>query len=201
MKDQLDYFRSSIFESKLSYNTWKMIVFSRWNAYVGEDLAKKYTEIQNYHGNFFSLSERAFLFHWVMLVMHCFDNRKDSLSLKKIAPRDYNDFIKEANNVKILKNLENVRHLLFAHRAKSIKGEEVGSVEELDLFWKSLEDFYNNACKGFDDLKIPFDNTENVKYEVEELFYSLEKGEQVSRTEIETEAFEQRNPNRISNVL
>jgi len=201
MKDQLDYFRGSIFEAKSSYNAWKMIVFSRWIAYVGEDLAKKYTEIQNYHGDFFSLSERSFLFHWVMLVMHCFDNRKDSYSLMKISPKYYDVFVKDANNAKILQNLKNVRHSLFAHRAKDIKGEEVGAVEELDLFWRNLEDFYNKACKDFDDSKTLFDNTENVKYEIEELFYDIETGKYARRTKQEVEMLWNKNSKRISNVL
>ena len=95
MKEQLDYFRSSIFEAKSSYNAWKMIVFSKWYAYVGKDLAEKYVSIQKYHKNFFSIAERSFLFHWTVLILHCFDNRKDVFSLKRMAPKDYDKFIKD----------------------------------------------------------------------------------------------------------
>lgn len=54
MKEQLDYFRLSIFDAKSAYNAWKMIVFSRWENYVGKELADRYVKVQSYHGSLFS---------------------------------------------------------------------------------------------------------------------------------------------------
>lgn len=201
MKEQIKYFQGNIFEAKLAYNAWKMVAFSRWSAYVGKDLAEKYTKIQNYHKYFFVLIERSLLFHWVMMVMHCFDNRKDVFSLKKIAKNNYNEFINDIGNAKILKNLKNVRNTLFAHRSKTIKGRDIGNVKELDIFWKNLEDFYNKICHDFDKSKTLFDNTDNLKYDVENLFCNLERGENIRKNEIDIEWLWQKNPKRISNIL
>ncbi|PIR91985.1 hypothetical protein COU01_04125 [Candidatus Falkowbacteria bacterium CG10_big_fil_rev_8_21_14_0_10_44_15] len=201
MKEQIDYFRGSIFEAKSAYNAWKMIVFSCWYAYVGKDLAEKYVKVQQYHKDFFGLAERSFLFHWVILVLHCFDDRKDVFSLKKVASKNYNAFIKDTGNAKVLKNLKNVRNTLLAHRSKTIKSKEVGSVEELDTFWKNLENFYNTICHDFDKSKTLFNNTENVKHDIENLFYNLERGENVRKNEIDIEWLWRKNPKRISNIL
>lgn len=201
MKEQLDYFRGSIFEAKSAYNAWKMIAYSKWFTYVGKDLADNYVKIQNYHKDFFVLVERSFLFHWVILVLHCFDSRHGTFSLNKIANKDYNEFIKNSSNEKILKKLKNVRDTLFAHRAKIVKGKEIGNVEELDLFWKNLEDFYNKICYNFNKSKTLFDNTDNVKQDIENLLFNLERGELVRKNEIDIDWLWKKNPKRISNIL
>jgi hypothetical protein len=201
MKEQLDYFRGNIFEAKSAYNAWKMIVFSRWSAYVGQDMAEKYTKIQKYHGDFFGLIERSFLLHWVVLVLHCFDKRGDVFSLRKIAPKEYNKFMKDATNVKIFENLKNARDSLFAHRAKNIKGKEIGNVEDLDIFWKNIEDFYNKICHDFDRSRTMFGNTDNVKHDIENLFMNLERGEFIRKNEIDIKYSWKENPKRISNIL
>lgn len=201
MKEQLDYFRGNIFEAKSAYNAWKMIVYSKWPTYIGKDLAENYVKIQCYHKDFFGLIEHSFLFHWVLLILHCFDRTKNSFSLQKIVRKDAELFLKEPHNVKVFNNLKTVRDTLLAHRAKNIKRREIGSVEDLDLFWKNLENFYNKICHDFDKSTTLFGNTENVKYDIENLFYNLERGENIRKNEIDIECLWQKNPNRISNIL
>src|SRR4030042_6702809 len=109
-KEQVDYFLRSIFEAKSAFNAWKMIVYSRWEAYVGKELAEKYAKIQKYHSSLFPLIERSFLFHWVLLILHCFDSGKDTYSLDKMNKEYYNAFIKNKENEKVLKRLKDVRN-------------------------------------------------------------------------------------------
>lgn len=201
MKEQLDYFRGNIFEAKSAYNAWKVIFYSRRPAYTGKDLTENYVKIQNYHKDFFGLIERSLLYHWVVLVLHCFDSRRDVFSLRKIGREYYDLFIKDSGNSKIFKRLKTVRDTLLAHRAKNIISRELGSVEEIDLFWKNLEDFYNKVCHSFDKSTTLFGNTENVKHDIENLFYNLERGENIRKNEINIEYLWRKNPKRISNIL
>ena len=118
MKDQVNYFLGSIFEAKSAYNAWKMIVYSRWASYVGEELVNKYVEIQNHHGGLFTLLERSLLFHWVLLVLQCFDLRKDAFSLAKVNKQYVDEFKKIPENSGVIKRLKGIRDSLLAHRGK-----------------------------------------------------------------------------------
>lgn len=201
MKEQVDYFLRSIFEAKSAFNVWKMIVYSRWEAYVGKELADKYVKIQKCHSSLFPLIENSLLFHWVLLILHCFDPRKDTYSIDKINKGYYAAFIKNEENNKVLKRLKDVRDSLFAHRAKIIKGREIGSVESLDLFFKNIEDLYNRIRHDFDQSSVLFKNADDMKYEVENLFMNIEKGEAVRKKNIKDECVWIQNPKRISNIL
>ncbi|MEK7565372.1 MAG: hypothetical protein AAB394_03810 [Patescibacteria group bacterium] len=201
MKEQLDYFRDNIFEAKSVYNGWKMIVYSKWVAYVGQDLAEKYVKIQSYHKDFFYLAERSFLFHWVLLVLHCFDPRKDSFSLRKIARQETELFLKESQNKKIFSNLKIVRDTLLAHRSKAIKKRDIGSMEELDLFFKNIEDFYNKILDNLGKSKVMFQRTDDIKYDIEDLFMNIEGGELARKNKLDGDWSLKGNLNRISNIL
>ncbi len=201
MKEQVDYFLGSIFEAKSAYNVWKMIVYSRWEAYVGKELAEKYVKIQKCHSSLFPLIERSLLFHWVLLILQCFDPRKDAYSLDKINKGYYTSFIKNEDNKKVLKRIKYFRDSFFAHRAKIIKGREIGNVESLDLFFKNIEDLYNRIRHDFDQSGVCFQNADDMKYEVENLFMNIEKGEAVRKKNIKDEYLWIQNPKRISNIL
>lgn len=201
MKDQVKYFLGSILEAKIAYNAWKMIVYSRLTSYVGEEMANKYVEIQEYHGTFFTLVERSLFFHWVLVVLHCFDPRQDTFSLDKVNKKLADEFKRNQENKEVLTRLKNIRDSLLAHRAKRIKGREIGSVESLEKFFKNIEDLYDKIRSGFDKTSVSFHSSNDIKHEVENLFMNIYKGEQVRRNEIDIDLLWGSDPKRISNVL
>ena len=93
-KEITDYFRSNIFEASSAYNGWKMLFLSRSKGVVSNEMAERYVEIQKYHPQFFSLTERAFLIDFVLLILHSFDKRDDSFSLYKVNKKETDDFVK-----------------------------------------------------------------------------------------------------------
>ncbi len=201
MKEQVDYFLRSIFEAKSSFGAWKMIVYSRWENYTGKELAEKYVKIQKYHRSLFKLLENALLFHWVLLILHCFDKSKGAFSLEKINKKYYGEFLKKEENKKVIERINNVRNSFFAHRAKIIKGKEIGSVESLNLFFKNVEDLYNKIRHDFDNSGVYFGNADEVKVDIENLFMNIERGEFNRKNEIEIEWQWKQNPKRISKIL
>ncbi|MEK7116993.1 MAG: hypothetical protein AAB837_02415 [Patescibacteria group bacterium] len=202
MKEQAKYFLGSIFEAKSAYNIWKMIVYSKYIHYVGEEMANKYVEIQKTHANFFKLVERSLLFHWVLVILHCFDDhRKDTYSLNKMDKKHYNEFLKNKDNRTTLKRLKDVRNSLLAHRAKIIKNSNLGSVEELDLFFKNVENLYNNIRHDLDSTGVLFNNADDIKFDVESLFMNIEIANNITKQETEDELLWWKNQKRISNIL
>ncbi len=201
MKEQVDYFLGSIFEAKSAYNAWKMIVYSRWESYVGKDLAEKYVKIQKYHRSLFTLLERSLFFHWVLLIFHCFDRNDNSFSLRKISPKEIDEFLNETSNKKTFEKLKNVRDKLLAHRDGKIESSDIGNVESLDLFFGNVESLYNEIRKNFDRSGVLFENTNEVKFDIENLFMNIERGENVRKNEIDIDWLWKKNPKRISNIL
>lgn len=161
----------------------------------------KYKDITD---RFFTLSERAFLITFVMLLLHPFDKDVRSFSLLKVDKVKTERFTEE--NKEILEELNLVRNKIFAHsdinpETGTLKLYTVPSVERLDKFFKDLIVFYNNLCKGVDDSYTVFDNAESVKQDVEALFMNLYRGESVRRKNIDIEWRWEKDDRKISDLI
>lgn len=199
-----DHFRGNIFEAYAHYNAWKVIAYSKSTGVVSKEMAERYVEIQKYHGQFFGLSERAFLISFIILLLHPFDNDTRAFSLHKVDIEKTKNFI--AENKLVLNELKLVRNKVFAHseidpESGTFKRYSVPSVERLDDFFKKLVEFYNKLCKEVDDSITMFDNAELVKREVEQLFMNLYRGENVRKKEIDIEWLWKKDNKKISDII
>lgn len=199
-KALIKYFRSNIYESFASYNAWKMLYLSTSKNVVSKDMAERYVAIQNYHPQFFTLTTRAFLITFVILVLHAFDKTKGAASLYKLNRESTEVFVKE--NEKILKMLKSVRDKIFAHRSVSVDFNEIllPSVDDLDEFYQNLFSFYNSLTK-VENSSTGFGNAVDVKYSIESLFQNLERGESQRLTEINIKYGWESNRNKASDVI
>lgn len=175
-EEQLKYFKECISEAKSAYITWKNLHYCKYIHYVGNQSASLYANLITRHYNFFKISERSLLSHWVLLVSHCFENHRDAASLKKLANREFKEF--EKNNKEILLRIKTVRDKIFGHRSKILTSEDkkIASPEELDRFWENLQNFYKNICSAYNysvDRHL-FSGTEAYKFFVDELFGDLD---------------------------
>lgn len=182
-----DYFRSNIFEAKSAYIAWKMLAYSRAEKVVGRELAEKYTEIQNYHSSFFTITQKSLLITWVVLICHCFEKRSDSFSIEKIAKKQYISFFND--NKSLIEQLRSARSKLFAHRNKNITPSsiKIPSIDKMDQFWIKIEGLYNSITLDFDRSETRFDGAESIKTDIENLYANLYRGEAARLTEIDVE--------------
>ncbi len=199
-----DHFRGNIFEAYCHFNAWKTIACSKSPNIVSQKMADKYVEVQRYHRGFFSISEKAFLIAFVMLILHPFDKDERSLSLYKVNKEKTESFI--SDNKIILDELFLVRNKVFAHsdigdEDSTIKNYSVPSVERLNLFFKNLIAFYNELCRETDKSFTYFDNAKDLKHDVEALFMNLYRGEHARLTEIDLEWDWKKNDKKISDVI
>lgn len=199
IKDIVKYFRSNIYISLSSYQIWKMVVYSRSSGVVSEELSKKYTEIQNYHPDFFAVSEHAFLFQFIIYSLHSFDKRNDVASLYKLDKEKTETFVKE-NDI-VVQKLKKARNKIFAHKDLKTETVEIPSIIDLDNFFENIISFYNDLTKNIEDSTTTFDNAKNVKYDVENLFMNLYRGEAVRKNETEIEWIWEKDDKKVSSAL
>lgn len=195
------YFLGNIFEAKSAYTEWKMVHHARSVGVVSKVMAERYTEIQKQYGSFFTLTERACLISFVILICQVFDKRSDSMSLEKVDKKAYQDFFDE--NKVVIEQLKEVRHNIFAHRNIQIdpKGILIPSVDDLDMFFSNLENLYNTLSLKVDNSTAWFDNVENLKREIEFLYMNLERGDMMRRKEIDIKWMWEKDPNKISDKI
>lgn len=200
-KKIIDYFKSNIFEAFSSYNGWKMICHSRSDGVVSKEMAEKYTEIQKYHPEFFVMAERNFLISFVMLSLHSFDKRDDSFSLYKIEKEKTENFVNQNNDV--LEKLKTLRHKLFAHRDINMPLDQfiIPSVDDLDNFFEKLMKFYNELSYGVSNSTVIFDNSLEIKRDIELMFQNLYRGEAMRRLEIDIEWMWEKDEKKASNII
>ena len=184
-KQITDYFRSNIFEALSAYNGWKMLFLSKSKGVVSSEMAERYVEIQKYHPEFFTLTERAFLVDFVLLVLHSFDKRDDSFSLYKVNEKETEDFVK--NNKVVIDKLKALRNKIFAHKDIYTNASEyqIPSVIDLDKFFDNLIVFYNKLTSVVDDSSTGFSNAKEIKQQIEFLFMNLYRGETMRKKEID----------------
>lgn len=200
-KTIIKYFLGNIFEAKSHYVGWKMIYHARSNGIVSKEMAERYVAIQKQAGSFFTLTERAFLISFVMLIGHVFDKRSDSMSLDKVDKTLYNKFFDE--NKKVIEALRKARNNIFAHRNIQIDPKEIiiPSVDDLNNFFSNLEKLYNELSSKIDNSSAWFDNVEDLKREIEFVYMNLDRGEIVRRKEIDIEWMWEKDPNKISDRI
>ena len=178
-----------------------MIYHARSNGIVSKEMAERYVAIQKQAGSFFTLTERAFLISFVMLIGHVFDKRSDSMSLDKVDKTLYNKFFDE--NKKVIEALRKARNNIFAHRNIQIDPKEIiiASVDDLNNFFSNLEKLYNELSSKIDNSSAWFDNVEDLKREIEFVYMNLDRGEIVRRKEIDIEWMWEKDPNKISDRI
>lgn len=203
-KEITDYFRANIFESIVAYSAWKMIFGSRSTGMMPPDMAEHYIKIQNYHSGFFPSVENAFLFQFVIKVLHSFDSRTDSFSLYVVDKVLTEKFVLE--NEKIINALKSVRNKIFAHRDISINQETsknytIPSMNDLDQFFNNLIEFYNSLTLIVDDSSTVFNNAYEIKKEIEFLFMNIQRGERARIEEINIKWKWQENGKKASDIL
>lgn len=203
-REILDYFQESVFESHCAFWGWKLIAYSKSNAVLSDDRARFYVDIQKQYPVFFLFTERSFLMHFVIKVLHCFDGDSRSYSLRKVDESKTNDFIKE--NKEVIDMLYDLRDQLFAHRdlhvTKSTLDEyKIPSLNSLDDFFNRLFAFYNQLSAIALDKSVIFTNTDQVKHDIERLFQDLHRGASSRKVAFDIE-FDSVNPdNLISRIL
>lgn len=197
----IKYFLGNIFEAKSHYTEWKMILHARSIGVVTKEMAERYTAIQKQAGSFFTLTERACLISFVVLICHIFDKRSDSMSLEKVDKKTYQDFYNK--NKTVIDHLKKARDNIFAHRNIQIDPKEIiiPSVDDLDNFFSNLEKLYNSLSSKIDNSSAWFDNVENLKREIELVYMNLDRGEMMRRKEIDIEWMWEKDPNKISDKI
>jgi len=200
-KEITDYFRSNIFEAFSAYNGWKMIFLSKSKGVVSNEMAERYVEIQKYHPQFFSLTERAFLVDFVLLILHSFDKRDDSFSLYKVNEKETEDFVE--NNKVVISKLKALRNKIFAHRDiyTNANDYQIPSAIDLDKFFDNLIIFYNKLTSKVDDSSTNFSNAKEIKQQIEFLFMNLYRGETMRKKEIDIKWKWTENNKKASDIL
>ncbi len=203
-KEITDYFRSNIFESILAYSAWKMILGSRSTGMISADMVERYVKIQKYHPDFFLSTERAFLFQFVIQVLHSFDPRTDSASLYKVDKDETEKFVLE--NRKVINALRDVRNKIFAHRdikasQEKLNDFKIPSMNDLDQFFKNLIIFYNSLTNTIDGSSTMFNNAYEIKHDIENLFMNIQRGETVRKEEIDLKWMWLENNKKASDLL
>lgn len=203
-KEITDYFRSNIFESISAYSAWKMILASRSSGMVPPNLAERYVKVQNYHSSFFVGAERAFLFQFVIQILHSFDPRTDSASLYQVEKNATEKFVSE--NVKVIQSLRDVRNKIFAHRdiktnQEKLNDYKIPPMNDLDQFFKNLITFYNSLTKDVDKSTTVFNNAYDIKHDIENLFMNIQHGETVRKEEIDIEWMWAKDNKKASDIL
>ena len=132
---------------------------------------------------------------------NCFDFNNKSFSLRKISPKETGKFLNEPANKETFKKLRNVRNKLLAHREEKIESRDIGNVESLDLFFGNVEYLYNKIKHNYDHSGVLFENTDEIKFDVENLFTNIERGETTRKSEMYVDRSWQENPKRISDIL
>ncbi len=188
----------------MAYTGWKAIRHARSSGVVTKEMAERYTSIQQYHPQFFGLVENSFLTSFVILVLHPFDKDLKAYSLFKVDQLKTEKFI--TDNKSILDALKNLRNKVFAHRdmevtSSTIENYQIPSVDSLDIFFANLMEFYNKLCEITDNSYTVFDNAKDVKYDIEELYMNLYRGEKTRNTETDIKWMWEEDKNKISDVI
>lgn len=198
IKNTVEYFRANIYNARSSYEVWKMIYYARSSSVVGDEMSKKYTEIQKNHNDFFCIAEQSFLLTFVILIAHVFEKRDDSFSLKRVDEQRYNNFYK--NNKETVDSIMAIRHKIFAHKDKTINNFAVPSIEELDNFFNNVQTFYNEISSKKDNSTTWFDY-DNLKHAMESLYKNLYRGESMRLINIDIKYFWEHSENIISRKI
>ncbi|HNY36254.1 MAG TPA: hypothetical protein PLD14_01390 [Candidatus Pacearchaeota archaeon] len=181
-EDIIDYFLGNIFEAESAYYAWRTSKFIE-----KKESIERINKIRSLHAEFFSISTKALLIMWVILICHIDDKRDDSISLDKADKEGYKIFFEE--NKKIIEEIKKVRHKVFAHKEinDGIEKIMIPPIDELDCFFENLEKFYNELSYKIKKSSVIFDNAHDFDRYLEDLYANLERGEKLRIDEINKE--------------
>jgi len=195
-KKALKHFRLSIVDAKFAYTLFKSLYQSR--EFVGEELFEKYFWTQKQH-NIFVLIERNAVDAFIVKILHGFDDDKRSLTLKDIDKIEYEKFINDTKNKKVLDRIRTLRNKSTAHFDKDQKHKkELPSFKDIDSFFERLQNFYNNLSRDIEDSVTIFEQDEYLKRELEKMLKNLYVGEKIRVLNIDVEWKWSKNPKKIS---
>ncbi len=196
----LDYFRSNLFEAFAAYNAWKTLAFSKSTELLGQEKANKYVKIQNYHAQFFTITEKSLMVNFIVSTLHAFDKHyKEPYSLYLYDDEKTKEFV--AANKVIIDELFSVRNKVLAHRDQDAQNYKIPSVERMDKFYISMFKFYNELTNEFERSSTMFDNAEEVSRDIENLFMNLERGETIRLKEIDIKWLWEQDDKKISDII
>jgi len=177
----IKYFLNNIFEAESAYYAWKA------SAFVEDEKEKERVDkIRNIHPDFFTISTRALLIMWIVLICHIDDKRKDNISLDMINKNSYKIFFE--NNKDVIERIKRIRNKLFAHKSiNEDKDIKIPPLEELDNFFKNLEVYYNKLNKEIRNSTADFGNAYEYDKKLNHLYSNIERGEKVRIDKIKKE--------------
>lgn len=176
----IEHFLLSIIDAKLAYTLFKSLYLSRDESVVGKVLAEKYLWTQQQYGGFFVLVEHCAFNAFIMKILHGFDNNDDSLTLKDINEQSYLNFENQDDNKKIIKEIRIIRNKIIAHFDKKIKiTPSMPSFQEIDLFFKRLEKFYDDLAKRIKNASIMREQDQDLKDKLDIVLQDLFIGRKV----------------------
>ena len=178
-KEAIDHFRLSIIDAKLAYTLFKSLYLSRSEEIVGKNLFDKYFWVQKQH-NIFKLIEHNAIEVFVIKILHGFDNDNQALTLKDIDKNAYIKFIESEENKKVIDKIKILRKKSIAHfDKKQPTDKSLPTFEELDLFFKRLEKFYDTLTKKLADSTTIREQDQDLKNNLEKVMQNLYVGEKV----------------------
>lgn len=200
-QDAIKHFRLSIIDAKLAYTLFKSLYLSRAESVVGKVLAEKYLWTQKQYGGFFTLVEHCAVTTFIIKILHGFDeDYKDRvLTLKDIDNQAYANFISQSSNKEIIEKIRKLRHKRIAHHDKTVKiNQDLPSFEKIDLFFKRLEEFYDNLTKKIENSSTIRKQDQDLKDNLEKVLRNLFIGEKSRLLNIELKWDWQENNKNIS---
>jgi hypothetical protein len=198
-KEALKHFRLSIIDAKLAYTLFKSLYQSRAKSIVGKQLFDKYFWVQKQHGSFFRMVEYCAVNIFIIKILHGFDNDKRALALRDIDENAYTKFINKKENKRVLEKIKKLRDKTVAHFDKEQPAEKnLPSFEKIDLFFRNLQDFYNNLSRKIESSVTIFEQDRDLKRDLEKVLQNLYVGEKNRLLNIELKWDWEKNPKKIS---
>lgn len=197
-QDAIKHFLLSIIDAKLAYTLFKSLYLSRAESVVGKVLAEKYLWTQQQYGGFFVLVEHCAVAAFVMKILHGFDNNDDSLTLKDIDEQSYFNFINQDDNKKIIAKIRKIRNKRVGHYNKKTRIIPDLPFQEIDLFFKRLEKFYDDLAKRIENSSIIREQDQDLKNHLDIVLQDLFIGRKIKLLNIELKYDWQENNKNIS---
>ncbi|HET8581342.1 MAG TPA: hypothetical protein VFL98_02660 [Candidatus Paceibacterota bacterium] len=194
----IEYFRTNLFETLQAYTAWKMLWDAKKIGIVPEQMTHKYVSILNIHHNAFAIFEHASAFMWVTMLLHAFDSDHRAMSLLKI-DADAMAALKEEYSSE-LEKLKTQRDQFFSHRDIDATLPQLPSIERTDELMRDLQGLYNKITKAHDSSSTIF-NQDDMKHDIENMYWNIERGENIRQKEIEVKWKYRESGSLISDII
>lgn len=166
----LEKLQSIVFEMRHNYCIWKELHLARSSGY-NKDFQRNIEVMNNFY-ELFEPIERSCLSSFVTDMVSVFDGNSRNMNFQFIDPDLTNKFLKDEQNSSILKKIKTVRNKIISHKDIKQHFANIPSPQDMDEFWKRLEEFINeiSACK------YPLDAPENyIPLHIDYIFSLLQK--------------------------